>query len=84
MDLESRSIKASGNVGTDRRFALQHRLPRKDKNGVLSPIGDYFLNIFPCSGEIRPLRIPAQQFFPFRFEIEISLRTTIQSQCEKN
>ena len=83
VDLESRSIKASGNVGTDRRFTFEHRLPRKDKNGVLSPIGDYLLNILPSGSEIRPLRIPTQQFFPFRFRIEMSLRTTIQSQYEK-
>jgi len=74
---------ASGNVGTDRRFTFEHGLPRKDKNGVLSPIGDYLLDILPSGSEIRPLRISTQQFFPFHFRIEISLRTTIQSQYEK-
>jgi hypothetical protein len=83
VNLESRSIKAGGNVGTDRRFALEHRLPRKDKNGVLTPIGEYLLNIRPSGSEIRPFRISTQQFLSFRFRIEISLRTTIQSQYEK-
>src|SRR6266480_1698768 len=84
VDLESRGIKARGNVGTNRRLAFEYRLPRKDKNGVLSPIGNYLLNIFSCGSEIRPLRIPAQQFLPLGFGIELSLRTTIQSQSEKN
>ncbi len=84
MNLESRRIKARGNVGTNRRFALEDRLPRKEKNGVLSPKRDYLFNILPGGSEICPLRIPAQQFRALGFGIELSLRTTIQSQCEKN
>jgi len=78
VNLESRRIKALGNVGTNRRFAFADRLPRKEKNGVLSPIRDYLLNILPGGSEICPLRIPVQQFLAFGFGIEPSLRTTIQ------
>jgi hypothetical protein len=84
VNLESRRIKARGNVATNRRFALEDRLPRKNKNGVLSPIRNYLLNILPGGSEICPLRVPAQQFLTFGFRIEPSLSATIQSQCEKN
>ena len=82
VNLESRRSKARGNVGTNRRFAL-HAAPEREERRPQSD-KDYLLNILPGGSEICPLRIPAQQFLAFGFGIELSLRTTIQSQCEKD
>ena len=84
MDFESRSIKAGGNVGVNCCFTLQYRLSGKNKNGVITPIRYDLPYILSRSSQIRPLRIPAQQFIPLNFGIEMSPRTTNQNKCEKN
>src|SRR5437868_14068448 len=80
VNLESRRIKARGNVGTNRSFALEDRLPGKEKKGVLSLIRDYLFNILPGGSEICPLHIPAQQFLAIGFVIQLSLATTVECQ----
>src|SRR5205809_7272638 len=84
MDLESGGIKAGGNVSTNRRLALEHRLSRENEDSIIAPVRDNLFDILACRGEIRPFCVPGQQFFRFGFGIELSLRTTIQSQSKQN
>src|SRR5262249_49621862 len=84
VDFETRSIKAGGDVSTNRCLSFEQGLPRENENSIIAPIGDNLFDILPSGGEVGPLRISAQQLLPFARGIELLPRTAHKRECDDN
>jgi hypothetical protein len=84
MDLENRITEARRHIGADRRLPFNYRLPWENEHRVISPIRNDFVDILAGSSKDCPLRISTQQFLGFSRRIEVSGRTTNNSQSENN